>query len=232
MDRIKILLVEDEATLAMILQDTLQGEGFDVTVANDGVEGLRMMAEIHPDIVVADIMMPVMDGFDMVRRIRQSDPETPVLFLTARSSVDDVVEGFNIGANDYLRKPFSMRELIARVQALLRRANPKMADAEADNKSSVIFIGRYNLDTKTQLLTIGNEQELLSHRETEILRMLANHVNEVVSLEDILTGLWGDFTPYNAHSLQVFITKLRHKLAEDENIRIINVRGIGYKLIY
>lgn len=179
--------------------------------------------------MVADIMMPRMDGFEMVRRIRQSDRRTPVLFLTARSAVNDVVEGFELGANDYLKKPFGMQELIIRIKALMGRACT-YTTAEVEDPS-LYPIGNYQLDIRRQLLLHESSQQELSHRETEILRRLCQNRNCVVNMRDILLDLWGDDSFFNQRSLHVFITKLRHKLAKDKNIRIINVRGIGYKLI-
>lgn len=228
MEKIKVLLVEDEETLAMIVKETLEGEGFDVIVANNGSEGLQLLTQSRPDIVVADIMMPEMDGFEMVRRIRRSDQSLPVLFLTARSAVSDVVEGFELGGNDYLRKPFSMLELIVRIKSLVQRT---ISDKPTES-ANLLHIGLYTLDVTTQILSFCNEEgERLPHRESELLRMLAENLNKVVSSDDILIQLWGDNTLYNARSLQVFITKLRHKLSRDEEIQIINVRSIGYKMI-
>lgn len=229
MNKIKILLVEDEETLAMIIQDTLSQEGLDVCIANDGLEGLNMVAQMIPDVIVADIMMPKMDGFEMVRRIRRLNIKTPVLFLTARSAVKDVVEGFEIGGDDYLRKPFSMLELIVRIRSLVQRYGNISIPASDCSK---IRIGLYTLNTVSQILSYCDEEgEELSHRESELLKYLAEHSNKVVNTTDILINFWGDDSPYNARSLQVFITKLRHKLSKDEGIKILNVRGIGYKLI-
>lgn len=229
---IKVLLVEDEATLAMIIQDTLNAENFDVTLARNGKEGLELLNALNPDIVVTDIMMPQMDGFEMVRRLRQEDKQTPILFLTARSGVNDVVDGFNLGGDDYLRKPFSMLELMVRIKALVARSAKQRSAAYASVVEPVVIpIGRYTLCTSTQILSMGDDyEEELSHRESEVLHMLAQHVNEVVSSQDILLSLWGDDSPYNARSLHVFITKIRHKLAGDPTLKILNVRGIGYKL--
>jgi DNA-binding response OmpR family regulator len=230
MKKIKILLVEDEATLAMIVKETLDSENFSVDIAVDGEDGLAKTKALKPDVLVVDIMMPKMDGYEMVRRIRQSDLQTPVLFLTARSSVDDVVEGFDVGGDDYLRKPFSMRELMVRIRALHQRAQlTKGIITKPDN--NIIYIGAYTLNTNSQILSYRNNEEQLTHRETEILRMLSDKLNEVVTTYDILTQLWDDDSPCNAKSLQVFITKLRHHLEQDKSIRIINVRSIGYKLM-
>lgn len=229
MEKIKVLLVEDEQTLAMIIKDTLEGQGFLIHTAADGEEGLRLFFDLRPDVLVADVMMPRMDGFEMVRRIRQTDRRTPVLFLTARSAVNDVVEGFELGANDYLKKPFGMQELIVRIKALMGRACTYTPPAESEQ---ILYeIGRYQLDTRRQLLLYEGTEQELSHREAGILRLLCQNRNCVVNMRDILLDLWGDDSFFNQRSLHVFITKLRHKLAKDNHIRIINVRGIGYKLI-
>ena len=229
MEKIKVLLVEDEQTLAMIIKDTLEGQGFLIHPAADGEEGLRLFFDLRPDVLVADVMMPHMDGFEMVRRIRQTDRRTPVLSLTARSAVNDVVEGFELGANDYLKKPFGMQELIVRIKALMGRACTYTPPAESEQ---ILYeIGRYQLDTRRQLLLHEGTEQELSHREAGILRLLCQNRNCVVNMRDILLDLWGDDSFFNQRSLHVFITKLRHKLAKDDHIRIINVRGIGYKLI-
>lgn len=229
MEKIKVLLVEDEQTLAMIIKDTLEGQGFLIHTAADGEEGLRLFFDLRPDVLVADVMMPRMDGFEMVRRIRQTDRHTPVLFLTARSAVNDVVEGFELGANDYLKKPFGMQELIVRIKALMGRACTYTPPAESEQ---ILYeIGRYQLDTRRQLLLHEGTEQELSHREAGILRLLCQNRNCVVNMRDILLDLWGDDSFFNQRSLHVFITKLRHKLAKDDHIRIINVRGVGYKLI-
>ena len=227
---INVLLVEDEETLALIIKDTLEGQGFFIRLAKDGEEGLRQFFEEKPDVLVADVMMPRMDGFEMVRRIRRQDKQTPVLFLTARSATNDVVEGFELGGNDYLKKPFGMQELIVRIKALLGRASRYPA-SESQPPATEFEIGRYRFNATTQRLSyLGSETEL-SHRESEILRRLCENRNEVTPMQDILIDLWGNDTFFNQRSLHVFITKLRHKLSRDERIRIVNVRGIGYKLI-
>jgi len=231
MQKIKVLLVEDEATLAMIIRETLELEGFDIATAGDGEEGLARMSEFQPNVLVADIMMPQMDGFEMVRRIRQHNRHTPVLFLTARSSVEDVVEGFELGADDYLKKPFSMKELVVRIRALALRASMQAPAPIPPTPQTLITVGQYTLNPVTQQLLRYGKAEELSNRESEILRMLATRRNEVVTSKEILLELWGDDSLYNARSLQVFITKLRHRLEHDGNVRIINVRGIGYKMI-
>ena len=227
---IDVLLVEDEETLALIIKDTLEGQGFAIRLAENGEEGIEKFFGQKPDVVVADVMMPRMDGFEMVRRIRRQDKQTPVLFLTARSATSDVVEGFELGGNDYLKKPFGMQELIVRIKALLGRASNYSAP-EKQTSVTEFEIGRYRFNAITQRLSyLGNETEL-SYRESEILRRLCENRNEVTLMQDILIELWGNDTFFNQRSLHVFITKLRHKLSRDEHIRIVNVRGIGYKLI-
>ena len=228
MDPINILLVEDESTLAMIIKDTLEGQGFRIRLAKDGEEGLQSFFREKPDVLVADVMMPRMDGFEMVRRLRKTDSRTPVLFLTARSAINDVVEGFELGANDYLKKPFGMQELIVRIKALLGRA---IRTEDSPARPEVYEIGAYVFTPRTQRLLHNGTETELSHRESEILRRLCEQQDQVVDMRAVLLDLWGDDTFFNQRSLHVFITKLRHKLSKDGRIRIVNVRGIGYKLI-
>ena len=219
---IHVLLVEDEQTLAMIIKDTLEGQGFRIR------EGLQCFFHEKPDVLVADVMMPRMDGFEMVRRIRRSDAVTPVLFLTARSAVNDVVEGFELGANDYLKKPFGMQELIVRIKALAGRV---LSPTQPPRAQALFEIGDYVFTPRTQQLLHQGTTAELSHRESEILRRLCERRDQVVEMRDILLELWGDDSFFNQRSLHVFITKLRHKLNRDKRVRIVNVRGIGYKLI-
>ena len=220
-----ILLVEDEVSLAMIVKDALEEEGYEVAIARDGLEGLEQYFKEHPALIIADVMMPEVDGFEMVRRIRRMDKEVPVLFLSARSSVDDIVFGFGLGANDYLRKPFSLRELIARVKALTVKSQSEPV--------AVIYheLGLYTFYPSTQTLQIGGEGIELSFRESELLRLLCESGTLPVDTKDILLQLWGNDSFYNTRSLHVFITKLRHKLEKDPRIKVLNVRGIGYKLV-
>lgn len=220
-----ILLVEDEVSLAMIVKDALEEEGYEVAIARDGLEGLEQYFREHPALIIADVMMPEVDGFEMVRRIRRMDKEVPVLFLSARSSVDDIVFGFGLGANDYLRKPFSLRELIARVKALTVKSQSEPV--------AVIYheLGLYTFYPSTQTLQIGGEEIELSFRESELLRLLCESGTLPVDTKDILLQLWGNDSFYNTRSPHVFITKLRHKLEKDPRIKILNVRGIGYKLV-
>jgi len=232
-EKINVLLVEDEQTLAMIIKDTLDTQGFRVMLASDGLQGLEMMPTVRPDVVVADVMMPRMDGFEMVRHLRRTDQHTPVLMLTARSAVTDVVRGFELGANDYLKKPFGMQELIVRIRALLGRASLVVTAPAAPVVNKFNIGDQYLFDATAQRLThvpSGTCNDL-SYRESEILRHLCAAAGNVVTSQSLLLQLWGDDSFFNNKSLHVFITKLRHRLSADPAVRIVNVRGVGYKLI-
>lgn len=220
----RILLVEDDATLAYIVADSLQREGFEVTCACDGEEGLAKVGTCRPDVVIADVMMPRMSGYEMVRRLRLIDPRLPVLFLTARTSVDDLVRGFETGGDDYLRKPFQLVELIVRVRALLGRSRRRPVADET------IELADCRLDVVRQQLTVGDEVTGLSHIETTILQMLFTHPNQVVDAETIMMGVWhnDDFGNYNR--LHGFIHKLRKYLSGSRSLDILNVRSVGYRL--
>ncbi|MDR2118582.1 MAG: response regulator transcription factor [Tannerellaceae bacterium] len=220
------LLAEDEKALSSIIADTLEDEGFATLQAFDGHEGLRLFLGKRPDIVITDVMMPRMDGFEMLRRIRKTDSATPVLFLTARASIEDLVAGFELGANDYLRKPFKMQELIVRVKALLHRT-------EANRETGAVFyLGHYVFDSVSQTLVWRNETERLSHLENEILKRLCRHINHIVPVRTLLLELWNDDSPYSLNGLHGYIHKLRKFLQKDERVMIINERGIGYKLVF
>ena len=222
----KLLLVEDEASLAMIIRDVLEKEDFQVQCALTGNEGLKLFYEFKPDIVVTDIMMPQLDGLSMTEIIRQNDKSTPILFLSAKSKTEDVVQGFETGGNDYLKKPFGMEELIIRIKGLLNR-NLK----EKKSEETVFKIGQYTFDFIHQTLLCSNCKEDLSHREAEILLRLCKNQNNILDNKSVLLELWGDDDFFNTRSLHVFIVKLRKKLSKDPNLKIINIRGIGYKLI-
>lgn len=226
-DRIHMLLVEDEQTLADIIADTLGEKEFDVTVAYNGIEGLRLFNEVHPDVVVTDIMMPGLDGFSFVDELRRRSTDVPVLFLSARSAAEDVVRGFEKGGNDYLRKPFAMSELIVRVKALVGRNRAARQRSDAHYR-----IGRFEFDVARQRLNDGGQTQELSAREAGILKLLCEHMDEVVPTQLILQHIWGDDTFFNARSLHVFITRLRRRLSADPSVQIVNARGVGYKLLY
>ncbi len=222
----KILLAEDEAALGMIVQESLESRGFEVLFCKDGVEAREAYLAQKPDLLVLDVMMPRLDGFTLVQELRKLDQYIPIIFLTAKSRTEDVVEGFGYGANDYLKKPFSMEELIVRIKALLNRSVAQPAEA-------VATVGAYTFDHKAQLLTHAptNHTEQLTHREAELLHALLQNRNQLTDRKLILESLWGNNDFFNARSMDVFISKLRKKLSRDPGIQILNVRGYGYKLI-
>ena len=196
----KVLLVEDERTLSGIVRDALETMDFSVELAYDGSEGLRRYFELRPDILLVDVMMPKMSGFDMVNAIRQSDKETPILFLTAKTTVDDVVTGFNLGADDYLKKPFAIPELVARMKNLLGRKQPSREETQ-----ETYTIGEYRFSPESaQLLhTPTREITLLPRREADILQLLCKGSGNIIPTQNILLSLWGDDDFFNARSLQV-----------------------------
>ena len=220
----KILFVEDEEDLTLIVADTLRGQGYDVITAANGIEGLEKFKTEAADIVVADVMMPKMDGFTMAKKIRILSPTVPLLFLTAKSTIDDVEEGFEIGANDYLKKPFELRELIVRIKALLRRYNTNRSE---DVKFS---IGRYIFNVTTQTLSLDERSEELSHFEAKILERLATNIGKTVDASELMISVWQRDEPSNRNSLHGYIHKLRRALRHDPTISIINQRGFGYML--
>lgn len=221
-----ILIVEDEAALGRILSDTLREAGYSVTLAGDGLTGLDAYKKQHPDLIIADIMMPRLDGLNMVERLREVDSSVEILFLSARSGTEDVVEGFRCGGNDYLRKPFSLEELLARVAALLSR-HPQGTKIESDDLS----IGSYHFDHHRWTLTIHGNTRRLTAREAAILEQLAKHQGDVVESSELLMNIWGDDGYYALRSLNVFISRLRSYLTEDRRIEIQSVRGSGYRLL-
>jgi len=229
MNKNKILFVEDEQSLGMIVKESLEIRGFEVRYCQDGKAGLRAFKEFHPDVCLLDIMMPIKDGYTLAKDIRKIDQQVPIIFLTARSQSSDVVKGFELGANDYIKKPFSMEELIVRVKARLSESRG-MSDLDSDQTSFVV--GTYNFEYNRQTLEINGEVRKLTHREAEILRLLCLSKNKVLERSQVLDKVWGDDNFFNARSMDVFITKLRKYLVKDPNVEILNVRGIGYKLIF
>lgn len=220
----KILFVEDEEDLTMIVADTLRGQGYEVITAADGIAGLEKFKSEGADIVAADVMMPKMDGFTMAKEIRKLSPTVPLLFLTAKSTIDDVEEGFEIGANDYLKKPFELRELIVRIKALLRHYS---ISREKDIKFT---IGKYIFNITTQTLTLGERSMVLSHLEAKILERLASNIGKTVDASELMIAVWQRDDPSNRNSLHGSIHKLRRALRQDPSIHIINQRGFGYML--
>ncbi|MDE6552318.1 MAG: response regulator transcription factor [Muribaculaceae bacterium] len=220
----KILLVEDDSTLSFIVQDALTREGFDVVCASNGDLGLKLFKESQPDIIVADVMMPKMDGFEMVRLIRLTAPSVPVLFLTARTALDDVVKGFELGANDYIRKPFQILELVVRIKALLKR------NSQGITEDTNLIIADCSLDFASQRLVIGEETIELTHTEAVIVDELFRHANEVVEAKTLMFRIWQNDDYNNLNRLHGFIYKLRKYLSKSTSLALLNVRGIGYKL--
>ncbi|MCC3153938.1 response regulator transcription factor [Hymenobacter sp. BT770] len=221
-----VLLIEDEPSLGLIVKDSLESRGFTVQYAADGEQGLQLFRQQCPDIVVADVMMPKLDGFSLAEQIRRDNASVPIIFLTARSQSADVVRGFELGGNDYLKKPFSMDELIVRIKAQLNR-QPTAAPAP----TGLLTIGRYEFDHPKQKLRLGALEETLTNREAELLKRLYDQRNQVLARNTVLRELWGDDSFFNGRSLDVFITRLRRCLKDDPQVQIVNIRGIGYKLI-
>ncbi|WP_339659738.1 response regulator transcription factor [uncultured Polaribacter sp.] len=224
MNNIKILLAEDEASLGMIVKESLESRNFTVFHAENGEEAFAIYKEKKPDILVLDVMMPLKDGFTLAKEIRLENKTIPIIFLTAKSQTADVLEGFNHGGNDYLKKPFSMEELIIRIKSLLNRI-------ELKPNFEAIKIGEYSFNLTKQTLKYTSQIEQLTHREAQLLYHLFDKKNEVLDRAFILNKLWGNDDFFNARSMDVFISKLRKKLKKDTNIQIINIRGFGYKLI-
>ena len=220
----RILLVEDEADLSLIVADTLRSQGYEVIEAVDGIDGLDKFKATGADIVVADVMMPRMDGFSMAKEIRRLSPAVPLLFLTAKSAIDDVEKGFEIGANDYIKNPFELRELMIRIKALLRRYGDNRSD---DTKFA---IGGYTFNMTTQMLTMGDNVVELSHFEAMILERLASNIGKTVDASELMIAVWQRDDPSNRNSLHGYIHKLRRALRHDPAIAIINQRGVGYML--
>jgi DNA-binding response OmpR family regulator len=221
---IKILLAEDEVSLGQIVSESLEMRDFQVIYCQDGVEALQQYEAEKPELLVLDVMMPKKDGFTVAKEIRQTDKKTPIIFLTSKSQTQDVIAGFNHGGNDYLKKPFSMEELIVRIMALLARIKLQQ-DEEA------IAIGKYLFNKKQQVLLINDQEQSLTHKENELLYHLSESRNQVLDRAEILKKLWGEDDFFTARSMDVFITKLRKKLTGDADIQILNVRGHGYKLV-
>ncbi len=221
--KIKLLLAEDEPSLGQIVKESLETRNFEVFHALNGEEAYTVYTKEHPEILVLDVMMPKKDGFTLAKEIREENQHIPIIFLTAKSQTKDVIDGFQHGGNDYLKKPFSMEELIVRVHSLLDRINLKK-DLEKIN------IGKFIFNYEKQKLYFNDQAELLTHRESELLYYLTEKKNEILDRSFILKKLWGDDDFFNARSMDVFISKLRKKLKKDPAVEIINVRGYGYKL--
>ena len=225
-EKIKMLLCEDDENLGMLLREYLEAKGYTTTLCPDGEAGFREFSKNKFDIAVLDVMMPKKDGFTLAQEIRQSNADLPIIFLTAKTLKEDILEGFKLGADYYITKPFSMEELVFRVEAILRRVRGKK------NKESTLYhIGRFTFDTQKQLLTIDDKQTKLTTKENELLSLLCSHANDILQRDFALKTIWIDDNYFNARSMDVYITKLRKHLKEDPQIEIINIHGKGYKLI-
>lgn len=220
-----ILLAEDEPALGLIIKESLETRDFEVLLCENGDIALKTYKEKQPELLVLDVMMPKKDGFTLAKEIRMIDNNIPIIFLTAKSQTKDVVEGFTIGGNDYLKKPFSMEELIVRINNLLNRT-------KLQKTSGILQVGKFTFDFPKQTLQFKSEVKTqLTHREAHLLFHLIKNRNQVLDRSLILNKLWGNDDFFSARSMDVFITKLRKKLSQDETIQILNVRGFGYKLI-
>ncbi|MDX2002875.1 MAG: response regulator transcription factor [Chitinophagales bacterium] len=223
---IKLLLLEDDPNLGFVLQEFLESKGYKVTLNEDGEKGLKSFNSETFDICIVDIMMPKVDGFTFVKQVRKVDLHIPIIFLTAKSLKEDKIEGFKLGADDYITKPFSMEELELRVEAVLRRSK----GIKASEEKNAFDIGKYHFDYPSQKLQHAGEIQSLTTKEAELLKLLCLNKNRVLEREIALKLIWGNDNYFTGRSMDVFITKLRKYLKEDPSIEIANVHGTGYKL--
>lgn len=227
MNKVSILLAEDDTNLGQLLKSYLSAKEYDTTLATDGAEAMKIFKKEKFSLCLLDVMMPEMDGFTLAREIRTIDPHIPIIFLTAKNLKEDVIEGFKTGADDYLTKPFSMEELVYRIEAILRRSTKRASDVPADKYT----IGKFNFDVTKQLLTWQDQSRKLTTKESELLELLCRHRNEVLERNLALKSIWIDDNYFNARSMDVYITKLRKYLSKDGNVEILNIHGKGYKLL-
>jgi len=219
-----ILLVEDDVNLGTLLREYLKAKGYSATLEADGDKGYRAFRKDHFDICILDIMLPVKDGFTLARDIRVQNPEIPIIFLTAKSMKTDILEGFRAGADDYMTKPFSMEELLLRIEAILRRTSKT-------EQLQVFHLGKYVFDADKQLLSSDDKIINLTTKESDLLKMLCQHPNQVLERNHALKSIWKDDNYFNARSMDVYITKIRKHLKDEPEIQILNVHGKGYKLL-
>jgi len=224
---IRILYVEDELSLGKIVKESLQSRGFQVHMECDGAKAFAAFKAIQPDVCILDVMLPNKDGFEIAEEIRSVNMAIPVLFLTAKTQTSDVVKGFTMGGNDYIRKPFSMEELIVRIENLLRRKEGKLFTIAADS----VALGKYRFYTNRQLLASDKEEKKLSYRESELLKILYENRDGIIDRKSILTLLWGNDSFFNSRNLDVYINKIRSYLKEDESLQILTIKGVGYRFI-
>jgi DNA-binding response OmpR family regulator len=227
MSKTKIFYVEDELFLGKIVRESLESRGFEVVMESDGAKATEVFKKAKPNICVLDVMLPNKDGFTIADEIRELDEEVPIIFLTAKIQTEDVVKGFSLGGNDYIRKPFSMEELIVRVQNALRI---KTEDSKKITGDSFTF-GKYSFQVNRQVLTNGKEDRKLSYRESELLKLLYENRDKIIGRSDILNLLWGNDSFFNSRNLDVYITKLRGYLKDDPLLEIITIKGIGYRFV-
>jgi len=223
----KILLAEDDSNLGGLLKAYLGAKNYDTTLANNGRSALKAFSSETFDICILDIMMPEMDGLTLASSIRSINPAMPFIFLTAKNQKEDVIEGFRAGADDYITKPFSMEELLYRIEAILRRSS--MADVS--EVEDIFRIGGYMFDHKRQLLTHGDQTTNLTTKESELLKLLCLHKNEILERNFALRSIWIDDNYFKARSMDVYITRLRKYMKKDPSVKILNVHGRGYRLI-
>ena len=224
--KMKVLLCEDDENLGMLLREYLQAKGYDTELYGDGEAGYKAFMKEKFDICVFDVMMPRKDGFTLAKEIRQTNQDVPIIFLTAKTLKEDILEGFKIGADDYLTKPFSMEGLTFRMEAILRRVKGKKT-----RDRTLYRIGSFTFDTQKQILSREGVSVKLTTKESELLGLLCAHANEILQRDYALKTIWIDDNYFNARSMDVYITKLRKHLKDDENVEIINIHGKGYKLI-
>jgi DNA-binding response OmpR family regulator len=222
---IKILLAEDDVNLGFVVADHLKSEGFKVTLCNDGQDALKRFNEEKYHLCILDVMMPKKDGFTLAKDLRKLDLDIPILFLTAKSQLEDKAEGYKSGGDDYLTKPFSVEELSFRIKALLKRVQITVEKPE----EKILTIGNTIFDSENLTLTFKNQKQSLTKKEAQILKLMYKLKNQVIPREVILNGVWGQDDYFVGRSLDVFITKLRKYLKEDETIQISNLHGIGFK---
>ena len=227
MSKTKVFYVEDELFLGKIVKESLESRGFEVIMESDGAKATALFKKSQPDICVLDVMLPNKDGFTIADEIRELNEEVPIIFLTAKTQTEDVVKGFNMGGNDYIRKPFSMEELIVRIQNLLRNKSETPQKISGDK----VAMGKYSFQVNRQILGHGSEERKLSYRESELLKLLYLNRDKVIDRKDILNLLWGNDSFFNSRNLDVYITKLRSYLKEDPSLEIITIKGIGYRFV-
>ena len=227
MSRIKVLYIEDELFLGKIVKESLETRGFEVVMEADGAKVLSLFKKETPDICVLDVMLPNKSGFEIAAEIREVNDDVPLIFLTAKTQTEDVVQGFKLGGNDYIRKPFSMEELIVRIENVLRVKKDNTTELQPD----VITLGKYQYNLNRQTLVNGKEERKLSYRESELLKHLWSNREKVIDRRDILNLLWGNDSFFNSRNLDVYITKLRNYLKDDPSLEIITIKGIGYRFI-